>query len=144
MKTSIFSALLQSGSMLLGLPTVAQAAAVTFDAALRQVTPRSFLVLLAISTIGGMAAMLMRLSNDANKALEEGKRFEVQPLRLLVLVGYHMTGAWTAGIVFYCGAARMGYSGLEIGFIVPLSSFACAKALEYASGITFVTKGGAT
>jgi hypothetical protein len=130
--------------MLLGLPTVAQAAAVTFDTALGQVTPRSFLVLLAISTIGGMAAMLMRLSNDANKALEEGKRFEVQPLRLLVLVGYHMTGAWTAGIVFYSGAARLGYSGLEIGFIVPLASFACAKALEFASGITFVKKDGST
>lgn len=113
----------------LGLwPPTVLAAQLTFGEAVERVTALEWALVALLSTLAGVTALLIRLSDLANNTPPDQ---EIPPVRSpALLVSSHMMGSWLVGLLAFFGSAHFGMPGLLVGFFVPAVSFGGARAAE--------------
>jgi hypothetical protein len=105
-------------------PAAVSASPLTFGQSIEQVTAFEWVLVAVLSTLSGVTALLLRISNQVN---EDPPR----PINhLWLLAASHMCGSWLAGLMAFFGASHFHMAGMITGLFVPAVSFGGAKSCE--------------
>lgn len=115
-------------------PTTAVAAArLTFGDAMQEITAFEWIFIWLLTTLGGIASLLQRVSDLANEAVKTGRPLQFD-LNLWLLISTHLFGSWLAGFVAFFWAQHQQMPGFYIALFTPLMSFGSIQTVRFFYG----------